>query len=389
MLARLLLAILATSGLYYVNIMPALVDGLKQGLGFTNREAGLVSSCNVYGAALGGFLVAFLIRHLKWRTSAYCFLIGLIGMDLLSMLATTPFTLMGLRLVHGTMGGMLVGVGISMMARTQAPDRSFGMFLTIETFAGGVGIMVLPLLVRKYSSNMVFLALIVFSVLALVLLQFVPEPTPVSGALTKQTRDGGLPWSSLVLALSATFLFQAANMGIFAYLIGLGRHHGLEIGYISRSLGIAGWVSALGSVLVIVISTRFGIFKPIFLGTLVCLLAYWAFNYCEAKWIWITANFVSGIAWNFVISHLLGMCARFDDTGQIAVWSGFASKMGLASGPLVAALIVGTSNYASVVWMTVILIGLSMILSAMPARILDRTVFRKPKQVESTPAVAT
>jgi hypothetical protein len=41
-IARVLLAFLATAGLFYVNIMPALVDGLIEGLGFTNREAGIV-----------------------------------------------------------------------------------------------------------------------------------------------------------------------------------------------------------------------------------------------------------------------------------------------------------------------------------------------------------
>ena len=53
-IARVLLAFLATAGLFYVNIMPALVDGLIEGLGFNNQQAGFVGSANVYGAALGG-----------------------------------------------------------------------------------------------------------------------------------------------------------------------------------------------------------------------------------------------------------------------------------------------------------------------------------------------
>ena len=52
-IARVLLAFLATAGLFYVNIMPALVDGLIEGLQFSNRQAGFVGSANVYGAAAG------------------------------------------------------------------------------------------------------------------------------------------------------------------------------------------------------------------------------------------------------------------------------------------------------------------------------------------------
>ena len=49
MYARIFLAFLASAGLFYVNIMPAIVDGLKEGLAFTDRQAGFVASANVYG----------------------------------------------------------------------------------------------------------------------------------------------------------------------------------------------------------------------------------------------------------------------------------------------------------------------------------------------------
>ncbi len=67
LLACVLLAFLATAGLFYVNIMPALVAGLIDGLGFSNREAGFVGSANVYGAACGALVAVFLVRRLPWR----------------------------------------------------------------------------------------------------------------------------------------------------------------------------------------------------------------------------------------------------------------------------------------------------------------------------------
>ena len=59
--------------------------------------------------------------------------------------------------------------------------------------------------------------------------------------------------------------------------------------------------------------------------------------------VYVLANCVVGMTWSFGIPYLLGMCAEFDQTGQIAALGGFASKMGLASGPMVAALVVGKS----------------------------------------------
>ena len=389
MLARVLLAFLATAGFFYVNIMPALVDGLKVGLGFTNKQAGLVGSCNVYGAAGGAFLIAFLVRRINWRTAAHFLLLGLIGMDLLSMLVKNPFALMGARFLHGFIGGMLVGISFSIFARTIAPDRTFGVLLLVQVFAGGLGVMSLPLLVPKFGTNVLFFTLILFSLTTLIMLQFLPDypvkaPVPRSvGAAPDQ-----LQWKPLLLALLSVFFFQAANMGLFAFIIGLGKRHGLEVAFISETLGIANWFATLGAVLVIVLSTRFGIFKPIIGGMLLTLAGTYAFNYCEVKWIWIAANIGTGITWNFVISHLLGMCARFDRTGQTAVWGGFASKMGLASGPLLFSFIVGTGNYSALIATALALLAFATFASAIPAWVLDHGAVNDLSDAQSARAVS-
>jgi len=372
MLARVLLAFLASAGLFYVNIMPALVDGLKQGLGFTNKQAGLAGSCNVYGAACGAFLIAFLVRRINWRSAARLFLLGLVGMDLLSMLVHRPFALMGIRFLHGFIGGMLVGLAFSIIARTTAPDRTFGMLLLVQVLAGGLGVMSLPLLVPRFGTNVLFASLILFSLATLGMLQFLPDyparaPTPRTQGAATDT----LKWKPLLLALFSVFLFQAANMGLFAFIIGLGKHHGLGVGFVSETLGIANWLSVFGAVLVITLSTRYGIFKPILGGMALSLVGTWLLNYSEIKWIWIVANVGTGITWNFVISHLLGMCARFDRTGQTAVWSGFASKMGLASGPMLASFLVGGGNYSALIATALALLTSAMLSSGMPAWILD------------------
>jgi hypothetical protein len=279
-------------------------------------------------------------------------------------------TLMGVRFVHGLAGGMQVGLAFSIIARTVAPDRTFGMLLLVQVLAGGLGLMGLPLLVPRLGSGVVFAALILFSLIALVMLQFLPD-YPVGERSQRAAADSPRT-KPLVQALASVFLFQAANMGLFAFIIGLGRRHGLEIDFISETLGLANWLSVAGALLVIALSTRYGIFKPVLGGIFLSLIGTWAFSYCETKWIWIAANVGTGITWNFVISHLLGMCSRFDKTGQAAVWSGFASKMGLATGPMLASLIVGAGNYPALIATAVALLALAMLSSSLPALTLDR-----------------
>jgi predicted MFS family arabinose efflux permease len=389
MLARVLLAFLATAGFFYVNIMPALVDGLKVGLGFTNKQAGLVGSCNVYGAACGSFLIVFLVRRINWKSAAHLLLLGLIGMDLLSMLVKSPFALMSARFLHGFIGGMLVGISFAIFARTTAPDRTFGVLLLVQVFAGGLGVMSLPLLVPRFGTNVLFATLILFSMTTLVMLQFLPDyPVKAPVPRTPGAAPDKLQLKPLLLALFSVFFFQAGNMGLFAFIIGLGEHRGLEVAFVSETLGIANWFATLGAVLVIVISTRFGIFKPILGGMLLTLAGTYVFNYCEVKWIWIAANIGTGITWNFVISHLLGMCARFDRTGQTAVWGGFASKMGLASGPLLFSFLVGAGNYSALIATALVLLAFATFASVIPAWVLDHGAVNDLSDAQSARAVS-
>lgn len=368
--ARLILAFLTTAGLFYVNIMPAMIEGLVDGLGFSNREAGFAASANVYGAALGAFVVVFLIPYINWRVSSYSLLFVLILIDLVSMWVETANVLIAVRFLHGSVGGLLVGIGFSVIARTINPDRTFGYLLTVQFGLGGAGLVFIPGLVPEWGTTAVFGSLIAFSLATLVLLPF------LDNYAVKLGERRAIPWHKMnrffVLALVATFLFQAANMAVYAYIFGLGREAGLETEYMSLAVGEAAWIAILGSVLVILISTKFGRVLPIALGVALTVFGTYAFLHSDVKYVYWLANVAVGITWAFVISYLLGLCSEFDESGQLAAVGGLASKLGLASGPMIAALFVDELGYETMVWMAVVALCFSLVVSVLPARERDR-----------------
>jgi predicted MFS family arabinose efflux permease len=372
MSSRILLAFLGTAGLFYVNIMPALVQGLIDGLGFSNREAGLVSSANVYGAALGALLAVPLVRRLNWRATAVVMLIGLMAIDAGSMLLSEVNTLIGVRFIHGMVGGFLVGTAFSVMARTADPDVTFGVLLFVQFGIGGVGVMFLPGLVPVYGIWVLFASLMAFSAVTLVMLPFMP-PYPRQD-LQSAAGGGGLKMSlPLVLALIGLFLFQAANMGLYAYIIGLGKWADLELGFITPTLLASAWIGLAGAGLVIVLSTRFGRTVPLAIALLVTVVANWALHFSAVEWIFLVANCGVGITWAFVVPYYLGMCAALDRSGQLAALAGFVSKLGLASGPLAAGLLLGEDNYPLMINIAVIALILGFAVTLLPARSLDRS----------------
>jgi predicted MFS family arabinose efflux permease len=375
-IARVLLAFLATAGLFYVNIMPALVDGLIEGLGFSNRNAGLVGSANVYGAAVGAFTAVFVIKHVSWRIAAVALLVTLIVIDLGSTMLTSASALIATRFVHGCVGGLLVGIGFGVMSRTSEVDRTFGYLLTIQFGLGGLGLIYLPPLVPVFGTTALFLALVAFSVVTLLMLPFLPDYPPREQQVVTGGKASNL--KLIGLALLATFLFQAANMGIYAFAIGIGKHALLEPGFVSSALGVAAWLAIAGSVLVILLSTRYGRLVPVGIAILLTAFSIWLLHFSNVKpggWetsVYWWANVLWGVGWAFVISYLLGMCSEFDATGQMAALGGFASKMGLASGPAVAALIVGEDNYSLLINVAVVALVFCIVAMVRPAWALDR-----------------
>lgn len=371
-IAAILLSFLSTAGLFYVNILAALVTGLVEGLGYPGETAGYVASANVYGASVGALLAVFTVKRFTWRKSAFIALATLMIIDVISMKVIASEVMIPLRFFHGMIGGFLVGTGFSVIARTKSPDRTFGMLLVVQYGLGGVGLMLLPKLVPLYGTAVLFMALFGFSFITLLMLPFIADYPPRDHVLQKTTAGKGILWKPLAFALVAIFLFQSSNMGLAAYIIELGKDFGLETAGISTTLGIANWIAVLGAMLVYAVGTKYGRLFPLLFGLVVTVIGMAMFHFSGLSSWFFLANVITGITWAYLIPYLLGMCAEFDAEGQMAALSGFFSKLGLASGPMVAALTVSTGNYSLIINMAIIGIVLCVLAVFMPARLLDQ-----------------
>lgn len=367
--ASFIFSCVATAGLFYVNIMAALVTGLQDALHFSARDAGLVGSANVYGAAAGALLAVLLVRRLDWRRAALVSLLLLIGIDLGSILISSPLPLIGARFVHGLAGGFVVGATYGVIARTRTPDRTFGLLLFIQFGFGGLGLMFLPRLVGLFGTASLFLALAAFSLASLALLPFAPEipPPPAASAERRPVN-----WAPLSLALAALFLFQAGNMGLAAYIIDLGRAYGLETGRIAFALGVANWMGLLGALPVVALGLKLGRWPPILFGLCATLAGVAAFCGSADLKVFFAANVVTAVTWAFVVPYLLGLSAAFDKVGRTAALAGFVSKMGLASGPAAAAFLIQGRDFPRLIVVSLAALVLCLFAAAWPAMRLDR-----------------
>ena len=340
LMAAILYSIIATAGLFYVNLGGAILSAFVDGLGVQRDVAGYIVSANKYGAAFGALLATFVVKKLEWRYILRRLFFCLIVVDLISTQIQNPQTLILLRFLHGTIGGLSVGFGLSIIARTYNPDKIFGMLLVVQYSFGSIGIWAVPRMVESFGYSAVFAALIIFTIMAILILPLVPNVKKVS-VETDSLNIFNIPIGKfLFLALVGLFLFQASNMGVADYAFELGKDIGLENTEISNILTIANVISISGGALVYLIGTKFGRTLPLIIGISVSAIFTFLLHYSDNISIYFIANTVTGIAWGFSIPYILGLCSTFDSHGQMAALAGFVSKMGLATGPLIGSLFI-------------------------------------------------
>jgi predicted MFS family arabinose efflux permease len=168
------------------------------------------------------------------------------------------------------------------------------------------------------------------------------------------------------------FLFQLANMALAAYVIELGRRYGLSTDLASAAVGASSWVSIVGAVLVVMLGTRMGRWRPLMIGMGLAVVGTFAFHWSADPIVYVVANCVTGSAWSFIIAYLLGMSAEFDRSGRSAAGAGFISKMGLATGPFVAGLLLETQTYGLLINASAVMLALSAVAMLWPAVLSDR-----------------
>jgi predicted MFS family arabinose efflux permease len=180
-------------------------------------------------------------------------------------------------------------------------------------------------------------------------------------------------WGPLLLAMSAIFLFQFSNMLLFAYILGLATHYGLQSANADAIVGVSTWVGIIGSVLVIVVGTRFGRLRTVLFALALTAAGMWILRYSAMPTMYAIANCGTAITWSFVIPYLLGTCAKLDVSGRAAAFGGFASKMGLATGPLAGALLLGNNRYELLIGVATLGIIACALVALPPARLLDKS----------------
>ena len=340
-----LLALLAMAGPLYIDIMPAIVAALRSEYGLDATQAGLVAASNGYGSTLGALLALVLVPRLHWRGMACGLLVALAVADIATTMVRGYEGLVAVRAVHGVIGGLLVGLCYALIARTPDPRLSFGILFVFHFGFGGLGIVASTMLAPTMTHGVVFLVLAGFGVLALAVLPWLPSLPPLAAPAGLAEAGRVLPPNRSLLRIGGLFLFQAANLGLGAFLIGIGADLGHPASVAGAAVGIGLWAGVPGALIMLMLSRFFG-WRPIVAVVLIAGFSKLLVGFGDEPAVFICAVATVFLVMAMALPYAFAICAEGDGSGHSAVLAGFASKLGLSTGPAVGGLIYGVGPEA-------------------------------------------
>ena len=380
------LAFIAMAGLSYINFLPSVVNALAGGIGFSDSEAGQVVAMNGYGGILGSSVAIFLVRRIHWRPSMLTFMILLMIFDTATIWVEDYLAMMCWRFVAGILGGLCVGIALSVLARLNNPDRGFGLLLFIQFSIGSLVIYCLPGLEALLNAYAVFYVMASILLLSILFLLFLPN-LPIN-----QNRQHSLPLSGLInnslLLLLAIFTYQVAASGIWAYVGLIGQNAGIDTENVSLFIAVTGMSGLVGAILPIILGNRFGRFYWVSLGIALSIIAAVMQNYLQSFNFIISPSTTSNntiistfyiismvllfFSWPAILSFLLAVTSDMDHSGRLSTIAGVMSSFGLASGPLLASNLVDNGNFSIMLYTSALVFLLSFLLLFKPVRTQDK-----------------
>jgi predicted MFS family arabinose efflux permease len=346
--------------------LPIYVGGLVDGRGFTESQAGLISSVEMGGLALGNIFFLLLTRHVGMRALAAMSLLVIAVGNGATGLARDFDAILLMRCLSGVGGGIGFALATAMLSGKTNPDRWFSIFIVVQLVFQAVALWLGPSVLQFTSVDTCY-ALPAFAALAVLpFLRALPpfEPKPVRRQDVAAT--SALLWP-VGMTLLAMLLLFAATGGVWTYLERMGAAAGLDPHQIGGALGASGIAGVIGPSVTLWLSRRSQRVLPIviFMGLLVAAQLLLIQGTSLAAY--VAAACIFNFAWNALIPYYYGVLANIDREGRAAVAGNVLATVGLSAGAAVAAGLTQGPGYTALLSLSSVACLASLALLWLPA----------------------
>lgn len=328
---------LGTAGVMTFLAMPVIAAALVNVLGASERDVGLFSTVQLITLSCGCLLSTFLPRG-QFRRFGLSALVVMIVCDLLCLVQPGWTAFLVLRGIGGAAGGVAVSQATAAMARTRNAERSFGLFLALQTVLSIVCVYAMPPIIAAFGFAAAYSVLLAFDILALTLVATRLKAISADEehhAMRGNDAAGWLRSGGMLLSILCFFVGVGA---LWTFLALLGQGIGLDASQVALVLSISKLVAFAASFIPGLVGSRFGRIAPIVAaaGVLVAAVQVFAIAGGFAAFVLATAMFSFG--WYVIYPFQLGALGQVDHDGRPMLAAAALTGAGLGIGPALTVL---------------------------------------------------
>ena len=336
---------------------------------------GWISSVNIFGAAVGGFITTIRIGRNSLFKIVRTGLLILIIFDLVSIYFSSEVPILLVRFLSGIGGGIVYAGALAAFSGLKDSTKAFATYIVVYCFFGGLILISMPFLLGRFGVKAGFITLVIMSSICLAFTPVLDRVAPNAKKREFLSLNFLLSNKNVLYGLLSYFLLQMGGGTMWAYCERIGIEGGLTISFIGLVLGISVVFALLGGLLVMRVKKESGILRPLTTGILVMTICTFLMFYAEYKICFLLANCIAGVAWSFVIPFYQQMQAQFDEAGRVVSIGTIVNMGGRSAGPAIAAMTLGTSAYNNALWISIIalIIGAVLTIPALKGTISQAT----------------
>jgi hypothetical protein len=256
------------------------------------------------------------------------------------------------RAITGAAGGLLIWITASMVARSAAPDRWAGIYLTVQTLAQFVFAAIMTSWISPSHAVHGDFGLLAVAGLVCALASFaLPAAFAALPAEAGKHEDSfAIPPRLGLVALGSPFLLMMCIVGIWVYYDPIAQQAGLS----SHISGMAVYVSlafqVLGGTLATLTAGRLKWFPVVVICSVVDFAMIALLGAHPSALLFLVDAAVFGFIWLFILPFLVPMTIEADPSRRSAVLISGVALLGASLGPTLAGMTIAPDDTRGALW---------------------------------------
>ncbi len=335
--------VLAVIGPCMFILQPAYVQGLVEYMQFSEEQAGLIASAEMFGLATMAIAVNFIMGRVNWRLLCGALLgISALG-NFLSVLLTDAASLMAIRFFTGLGSGGVIAITFTMMGLTERAERNMGYIVAGVLTYGALGLLAMPTAFRLVGVEGVLIFFGLFCACGFFFLGHLPCSHQAHEEVV--SRGDAYPLSTKLLALSGVLLYNLAIGIVWVYMFLVGVEAGISEQNVANALTVSQFLGIAGAMKAVIFEVRFGRLLPLMVGIVGGAFGIALLLDTPTAMLYTAGVCIFNFLWNLSMPYLMAALANFDAKGRVVSIGVALQMIGYAVGPAIAALLLGVGGY--------------------------------------------